>query len=61
MRPTGGRTSHTAGWSALQVKRSVADLRAAYGRYPADPAIRELVTELLGTSPRLAHSGGVPP
>ncbi|MGC4755928.1 helix-turn-helix domain-containing protein [Micromonospora trifolii] len=23
MRPTGGRTSHTAGWSALQVKRSV--------------------------------------
>jgi transcriptional regulator with XRE-family HTH domain len=32
----------------------VADLRAAQARYPADPGIRELVTELLGTSPRFA-------
>ncbi|GGO01854.1 helix-turn-helix transcriptional regulator [Micromonospora parathelypteridis] len=37
------------------VRSTVADLRAAYGRYPADPAIRELVTELLGTSPRFAQ------
>ncbi|MEU8216219.1 helix-turn-helix transcriptional regulator [Micromonospora taraxaci] len=37
------------------VRGTVADLRAAYGRYPADPAIRELVTELLGTSPRFAQ------
>jgi transcriptional regulator with XRE-family HTH domain len=33
---------------------SVADLRAAYARYPGDPGIGELVTELLGTSPRFA-------
>ncbi|MBM0274673.1 helix-turn-helix transcriptional regulator [Micromonospora tarensis] len=37
------------------VRSTVADLRAAYGRYPADPAIRELVTELLGTSPQFAQ------
>ncbi|MGI5525713.1 helix-turn-helix transcriptional regulator [Micromonospora sp. CA-259024] len=37
------------------VRGTVADLRAAYGRYPADPAIRELVTELLGTAPRFAQ------
>ncbi|MEU7797959.1 helix-turn-helix transcriptional regulator [Micromonospora arborensis] len=37
------------------VRSTVADLRAAYGRYPNDPAIRELVTELLGTSPRFAR------
>jgi hypothetical protein len=33
----------------------IADLRAAYARYPADPAIQGLVTELLGTSPRFAE------
>ncbi|MEU4676245.1 helix-turn-helix transcriptional regulator [Micromonospora sp. NPDC023737] len=37
------------------VRTSVADLRAAYGRYPNDPSIRQLVTELLGTSPRFAR------
>ncbi|GLZ57668.1 helix-turn-helix transcriptional regulator [Micromonospora sp. NBRC 107095] len=37
------------------VRGTVADLRAAYGRYAADPAIRELVTELLGTSPRFVQ------
>ncbi|WP_433652554.1 helix-turn-helix transcriptional regulator [Micromonospora zamorensis] len=46
-------------WSDAEVIRfvrnTVADLRAAYGRYPADPTIRELVTELLGTSPRFAR------
>ncbi|MFE9244923.1 helix-turn-helix transcriptional regulator [Nocardiopsis sp. NPDC006938] len=31
---------------------SVADLRAAYARYPGDPGIERLVTTLLGTSPR---------
>ncbi|MFC0508272.1 helix-turn-helix transcriptional regulator [Micromonospora costi] len=36
-------------------RTSVADLRAAYGRYPHDPRLRRLVTELLGTSPRFAE------
>ena len=35
-------------------RSSVADLRAAYARYPGDPGIASLVTELLGTSPRFA-------
>jgi transcriptional regulator with XRE-family HTH domain len=40
---------------AVRFTRStVADLRASYARYPADPGIRELVTELLGSSPRFA-------
>ena len=34
---------------------TVADLRAAYARYPGDRGIEELVTELLGTSPRFAQ------
>ncbi len=34
---------------------TVADLRASYARYPADRAIQELVTELLGTSPQFAE------
>jgi transcriptional regulator with XRE-family HTH domain len=34
---------------------SVADLRAAYARYPGDPGIEALVTELNGTSPRFAE------
>ncbi|MGC4809035.1 helix-turn-helix transcriptional regulator [Micromonospora sp. DT228] len=49
----------SAHWTDAEVIRfvrgTVADLRAAYGRYPADPAIRDLVTELLGTSPRFAQ------
>jgi hypothetical protein len=36
-------------------RSTVADLRASYARYPADPGIRELVTELLGTSPQFAE------
>lgn len=41
--------------SAVRFARgSVADLRAAMARYPGDPGINELVTELLGTSPRFA-------
>ncbi len=35
-------------------RSSVADLRAAYGRYPGDRRIGELVTELLATSPQFA-------
>ncbi|MCO1598024.1 helix-turn-helix transcriptional regulator [Micromonospora sp. RHAY321] len=37
------------------VRTSVADLRAAYGRYPGDRQVQQLVTELLGTSPRFAQ------
>jgi transcriptional regulator with XRE-family HTH domain len=41
---------------AVRFTRStVADLRAAYARYPGDPGIQQLVTELLGTSPRFAE------
>ncbi|MBO0786594.1 MAG: helix-turn-helix domain-containing protein [Actinobacteria bacterium] len=41
---------------AVRFTRSmVADLRASYARYPADPGIGGLVTELLGTSPRFAE------
>lgn len=35
-------------------RSSIADLRAAYGRYPGDPGIVGLVTELLGVSQRFA-------
>ncbi|MDG4822708.1 helix-turn-helix transcriptional regulator [Asanoa sp. WMMD1127] len=34
---------------------SVADVRAAYARYPGDPGIEALVTELLGLSPQFAR------
>ncbi|MET7965485.1 helix-turn-helix transcriptional regulator [Micromonospora sp. NPDC005305] len=47
--------SHWADPEVLRFARTtVADLRAAYGRYPADPALAGLVTELLGLSPRFA-------
>ncbi|GAB3737616.1 helix-turn-helix transcriptional regulator [Nocardiopsis nanhaiensis] len=36
-------------------RNSVADLRAAYARYPGDPGIGRMVTTLLGTSPRFAR------
>jgi transcriptional regulator with XRE-family HTH domain len=36
-------------------RSSVADLRAAYARYPGDQSIAELVTELLGSSPQFAR------
>lgn len=36
-------------------RSTVADLRAAYARYPGDPGIERLVTELLGTAPRFAE------
>ncbi|PDP87044.1 transcriptional regulator [Glycomyces fuscus] len=37
------------------VGHTVADLRAAYARYPGDPGIARLVTTLLGTSPRFTR------
>jgi transcriptional regulator with XRE-family HTH domain len=41
---------------ALRFTRStVADLRAAYARYPNDPGLTALVTELLGLSPAFAE------
>ncbi|MCM0676618.1 helix-turn-helix transcriptional regulator [Micromonospora phytophila] len=47
---------HWTDEDALRFARtSVADLRAAYGRYPGDRGIAELVTELLGTSPLFAR------
>jgi transcriptional regulator with XRE-family HTH domain len=46
-------------WSEADTIRfaraSVADLRAAYARYPGDRGIERLVTELLGVSPRFAR------
>ncbi|MFC0109074.1 helix-turn-helix transcriptional regulator [Kibdelosporangium aridum] len=46
-------------WSDEQMLRfartTVADLRAAYARYPGEPGIASLVTELLGTSPAFAE------
>ena len=36
-------------------RASVADLRAAYARYPGDAGIDGLVTELLGVAPRFAE------
>jgi transcriptional regulator with XRE-family HTH domain len=35
-------------------RATIADLRAAYARYPGDPGIESLVTELLGVSPLFA-------
>ncbi|WP_017587762.1 helix-turn-helix transcriptional regulator [Nocardiopsis ganjiahuensis] len=36
-------------------RNSVADLRAAYARYPGDRGINRMLTTLLGTSPRFAR------
>jgi transcriptional regulator with XRE-family HTH domain len=36
-------------------RSTVADLRAAYARFPGDPGIESLVTELLGLSPLFAE------
>lgn len=53
------RTSDDGYWADPEVLRfartSVAELRAAYGRHPGDRGLAELVTELLGTSPRFAR------
>jgi transcriptional regulator with XRE-family HTH domain len=53
------RPDTDAHWNDVDTVRfaraSVADLRAAYARYPGDPGIQALVTELLGTSARFAR------
>ncbi|MFI7518649.1 helix-turn-helix transcriptional regulator [Micromonospora globbae] len=53
------RPAEDAQWTDEELLRflrsSVADLRASYGRYPNDPGLRQLVTELLGTSSRFAQ------
>ncbi|QIS08468.1 helix-turn-helix transcriptional regulator [Nocardia arthritidis] len=36
------------------LRTTIADLRAAYARYPGNPELSALVTELLGTAPRFA-------
>ncbi|AYF75535.1 hypothetical protein D7D52_18645 [Nocardia yunnanensis] len=36
----------------------IADLRAAYARYPGHPGLSALITELLGTSKRFAAMWG---
>jgi MmyB-like transcription regulator ligand binding domain len=41
--------------AARFARSTVAELRAAYARYPADPGIGALVTELLGVSPEFAQ------
>jgi transcriptional regulator with XRE-family HTH domain len=48
--------SHWKEPDALRFTRSsVADLRASYAKYPGDPGIAALVTELLGLSPVFAQ------
>jgi hypothetical protein len=48
-------SSHWPDADAVNFARSlVADLRASYARYPADPGISSIVTELLGTRRRFA-------
>jgi transcriptional regulator with XRE-family HTH domain len=53
------RPATDSAWSdadSLRFARAtVADLRAAYARYPGDPGLERLVTELLGVSPRFAE------
>jgi transcriptional regulator with XRE-family HTH domain len=59
IRWTFGRLPHEAIWTDEGARRftraTVADLRAAYARFPGDPGIESLVTELLGVSPAFAE------
>jgi transcriptional regulator with XRE-family HTH domain len=59
IRWTFGRLPHEAIWTDEGARRftraTVADLRAAYARFPGDPGIESLVTELLGVSPVFAE------
>ncbi len=45
------RDEHFLGFT----RSTVADLRAGYARYPGDPEIESLVTEMLALSPRFAE------
>ncbi len=53
------RSATDVAWSDEQfvhfTRATVADLRASYARYPADPQIDSLVTEMLGLSPMFAQ------
>ncbi|MGW1374092.1 helix-turn-helix transcriptional regulator [Streptomyces sp. NPDC002446] len=49
-----GRVRHTPQQTAHFEAATVADLRAATARYPADPSLRSLVTDLCRASPRFA-------
>jgi transcriptional regulator with XRE-family HTH domain len=53
------RPADDARWSDEDVLRftrsTVADLRASYARYPGDPEIESLVTEMMALSPRFAQ------
>ncbi len=51
----GTRVVHTAGEQADHEARLVADLRLTASRYPADRALRQLIGELAGMSPRFAE------
>ncbi|MFE0375155.1 helix-turn-helix domain-containing protein [Streptomyces inhibens] len=48
------RISHTPEQTARFEAATVADLRAATARYPADPTLRALITDLRRLSPRFA-------
>ncbi|GHC72074.1 transcriptional regulator [Nocardiopsis terrae] len=48
------RVTGQAGTDCME-RHSVADLRAAYARYPGDPGIGRMVTTLLGSSSRFAR------
>lgn len=51
----GTRTVHTAREQAEHEARLVADLRLTASRYPADRALRQLVSQLAAASPRFAE------
>ncbi|WP_220447410.1 MmyB family transcriptional regulator [Nonomuraea deserti] len=51
----GARTVHTAQEQADHEARLVADLRLTASRYPADRALRRLISELADKSPRFAE------
>ena len=59
IRWTFGRSPADSIWSDEQFVRftrsTVADLRAGYARYPGDPEIESVVTEMLALSPRFAE------
>jgi transcriptional regulator with XRE-family HTH domain len=59
IRWTFGQVADSAPWSDEESVRfaraTVADLRAAYARYPSDAGMRALVTELLALSPQFGQ------
>lgn len=59
IRWTFGRVAGSGPWpdeeSVRFARATVADMRAAYARYPSDSGLRALVTELLALSPQFAQ------